>query len=189
MDGASVAFGDESIQVVGAEKPCYLLCACSVDQSEREVRDIFSELGFSAMQKLHWYDMNKTMRRQSMELIDSRVALKWVVIVRCEFEKISKQERARRKCLWRLLQILDADGVRQLVLENRDFRQDQRDEQLFSVAQQTCGIKTVEMIHVSGFDDSRLWIPDQILGAYCDMCRGAEGYGDFVGNRTKIEKV
>jgi hypothetical protein len=185
----SAAYGDESIQIVGVEKPQYLLCACVIHENETKVRTSLDGIVLSANEKLHWYDMNKAERRRSITMIGTTVELCSGFIVQCAFGKISKQERARRKCLWRLFQILEENGVQQLILENRDIRQDRRDEQLFFAAKRANVIQNIEITHRSGAADSRLWIPDQILGAYRDVCQGSDEYRDFINRYVIVEKV
>ena len=79
-----------------------------------------------------------------------------------------KQERARRKCLEAMIDILVDQGVEELVLEARDSRLDQRDVQLVDAMKSKHKGLVFSIRHKRGFEDPKLWVPDQILGAYGD---------------------
>ena len=80
-----------------------------------------------------------------------------------------KQERARRKCLEVMIGILVGQGVEELVLEVRDSRLDLRDVQLADAMKSKQRGLAFTIRHRRGFEDPRLWVPDQVLGAYVDQ--------------------
>lgn len=51
----------------------------------------------------------------------------------------------------------------------RDSRLDQRDVQLVNAMRSKQKELVFSIKHKSGFEDPRLWVPDQILGAYGDQ--------------------
>ena len=69
-----------------------------------------------------------------------------------------KQERARRKCLEAMIEILVEDGVNKLVLESRGSALDLRDiRPVGSVKSRVRGI-SLTVCHAKGTDEPRLWV-------------------------------
>ena len=88
-----------------------------------------------------------------------------------------KQERARRKCLEALVPLLASDDVTSLVLESRGAKSDLRDDYIMDALRSRGLAGDMRLAHRRGTDEPRLWVPDQILGAFGDgLC------GEFGGN-------
>lgn len=123
--------------------------------------------------KLHWRDMGARTKACSIERIAAFDAVHIVVMARDLV--LGKQERARRKCLETMLLSLEAIGVSRYVLESRGRSKDKLDVALLLSmrAKGLCG--SIDLTHEIGRSESRLWIPDQVLGAYGDAHCGLLG--------------
>lgn len=163
------AWGDESIRTV-CSPPVYLLAA-----SYREDGNDFDTSAMEAMlpkgaRKLHWRDMNDKTRAESTSAI-SRLGVSHTIVVACNIAT-NKQERARRKCLETLLPRLESFGIDRYVLESRGDAKDKQDMLMLAALRSKGICKFIRLVHKDGREDSHLWIPDQVLGAYGDIRSG-----------------
>lgn len=163
------AWGDESIRVV-CDPPVYLLAATyRIDGGEIDPSSL-EALRPKSARKLHWRDMGDKARVASIEAV-ADINASHTIVVGCNIA-VSKQERARRKCLEVMLPRLEAMGVNRYILESRESFRDRGDVGLLQSlrAKGVCG--GIDLVHIQGSDDARLWIPDQVLGAYGDLRSG-----------------
>ena len=86
-----------------------------------------------------------------------------------------KQERGRRKCLELLLVELEKNGVDMLILEARDSEKDKKDIALLLAMRQKGLATKIDIAHKRADSNPRLWISDQILGAYGDELCSSKG--------------
>jgi len=78
----------------------------------------------------------------------------------------SKQERARRCCLERLLFELEQFGVTEIWLESRRATQDRRDMRLIDSARDKRLVSQSTAVNFARpTGDAMLWIPDAVAGA------------------------
>lgn len=92
-------------------------------------------------------------------------------------------ERARRKCLERLLPLLETEyNVDTLVLERREISQDRNDIRFIDGLRSRRFIGPIRVELCAGETDARLWLPDQLLGAYGDAQAGTGRYDEFLGH-------
>lgn len=125
--------------------------------------------------KLHWRDMGNKTKIKAMNALAS-INAQHTIVMGCRMSR-NKQERARRKCLELLLPHLESLGVTRYVLESREESQNKADVALLLSLRAKGLCRGIELEHMKGSADSRLWMPDQVLGAYGDMRCGV-GAGD-----------
>ena len=156
---------------VGADPPAYLLAA-TVFTSETGLERLERVKPKSAA-KLHWREMTDAPKRASLEAI-AGIEQATVLVAAAPLPR-RKQERARRKCLEALLPELEARGVGKLVLEARDESKNGKDIELLMSLRRKGGVKVIDVVHMRADDEPRLWLPDQVLGAYGDVLCGSRG--------------
>ena len=94
-----------------------------------------------------------------------------------------KPKGARRKCLERLLPLLETEyNVDTLVLERREISQDRNDIRFIDGLRSRRFIGPIRVELCAGETDARLWLPDQLLGAYGDAQAGTGRYDEFLGH-------
>lgn len=181
------AWGDESIRMV-ASPPMYLLAASFFDaEYERELSSL-ERIKPAGAKKLHWMDMNARLRRASLSAL-AELPMSHTIVVATPLNG-RKQERARRKALEALLPALEARGMTMLVLESRGRINDRRDiELLLALRRQSALSGKLDISHKAGNEDSRLWIPDQILGVFGDAATAStnEARNELGGLINSIE--
>lgn len=158
-----VAFGDESVRVT-ASPPLYLLAAtivgedCDLSELERLVP--------KGAKKLHWREMGKARQRVALKKVAALDVQTFIVAAGPLNPK--KQERARRKCIEALLPRLEEEGIRELVMESRFPAADAKDEEHFRSLKRRAFVKEIVLSFQDPQAEHRLWIADQILGAFGD---------------------
>lgn len=182
----SLAWGDESVRHKGIPHPMYVMCACTI-ADEDDAREVLKKIKPSGANKLHWRQMTSKDKRKAMATIGTLDSLSFIIAS----EQINQTsgERARRKCLERLLPLLEQHGVNTLILESRTDAQDQRDRQLLSYMRTSHILTSIRLNHIRGADEPCLWLPDQILGAYGDTHTGEMDFSDFLNERVLDEVI
>lgn len=191
LEGPMVAWGDESARMRRVP-PMYLMCGTVFEPGSEEGLAELAKAKPAGMRKLHWYDMETKEKARSLEII-SQIP-HWSAVAVCAPMPLGpRQERARRKCMERLLPHLEERGVEQLTLEGRWKQEDQADIDMVYALKNRRIIKDLRIEHVeSDADEPRLWVPDQILGAIGDMFSGSEGtdrwgkHWNDIGNRVTL---
>lgn len=162
--GKVYAWGDESVRV-SADPSVYLLAATMVFPGESV--ETLSAIKPKGAVKLHWRDMTRKLQAKSLDAL-AEIRHSTTIVVGAPLPK-RKQERGRRKCLECLLPELESLGVNMFVLESRDDYKNKKDVELFLALRRKGVIRTIDIAHRSAESEPRLWIPDQILGAYGDV--------------------
>lgn len=123
------AWGDESIRDLdGAGGGKYFLGAAIPEPQDcASIRERLLSLPRTE-RKLHWHSADDRRRRAIMRVVDS-LPSQHVVIVAIPVDR-NRQERARAKCLERMLYELDARGVAELVMEARTDALNRKDLRL-----------------------------------------------------------
>ncbi|WP_236029277.1 hypothetical protein [Bifidobacterium miconisargentati] len=130
--------------------------------------------------KLHWRDMRPSLRGKVIDAIDA-MHLDHVIVAAVPMDHWNTAERARRKCLEHLLPLLETEyGVDTLVLERREASQDRNDIRFIDGLRSRGFISAIRVELQAGETDARLWLPDQLLGAYGDARTGTERYDGFL---------
>ena len=178
----ATAWGDESVRRTGVPSPMYLMGACVCDDTENATRQRLSLLKPKGAKKLHWRDMRPPLRGKVIDAMDL-MNLDHVIVAAVPMNRWNTAERARRKCLERLLPLLETEyGVGTLVLERREASQDRNDIRFIDGLRSRGFIGTIRVELRAGETDARLWLPDQLLGAYGDAQAGTGRYDRFLGH-------
>ena len=162
---ATTAYGDESVRMAG-NPPFYMLGVCMLEDTDSIDFEKLAKMMPPESKKLHWRDMSQGLQRKSLELIAEINRVDMVVIASPLNGK--KQERARRKCLEALLPKLEERGIEDFVLESRGATSDKLDISYVKYAKGSKLVKSISISHATGFEEPKLWIPDQIIGAMGD---------------------
>ena len=163
------AYADESVYATGDHR-MYLVCATVFGGGADTQLDAFASVKPKGAAKLHWRDMPVRLQTSSLEALAS-VAHSSTVIVGAPLDGV-RQERGRRLCLQTLIPILEGRGINLLAMESRNPTLDQRDVELLDALRKRGHAGPIRLEHVRGEADVRLWVPDQILGAYGDEIVG-----------------
>ena len=117
----ATAWGDESVRKTGVPSPMYLMGACVCDDTETETRQRLALLKPKGARKLHWRDMRPSLRGKVVDAM-AAMDIDHVIVAAVPMSQWNTAERARRKCLERLLPLLETEyNVDTLVLERREY--------------------------------------------------------------------
>jgi hypothetical protein len=169
------AWVDESV-VVGpiGEPGTYTMAAVVTDDARcQDLRRELADLSIKPGVRLHWVGESVKRRDLIAEAI-ARMDIAAILTVGSPMER-SRQERARRCCLERLLYELDRFGVSEVWLESRRAVQDRRDLHLVDSARRKRLISqelTVQFARPAG--EPLLWLPDAVAGAMSASVLGEE---------------
>jgi hypothetical protein len=160
------AWLDESVIIDDRYQPGrYTLAAVVADTSECDVmRDRLRSLTLRRGGRLHW--KAESLKRRN--LIASTVADFDIaaLVVSASPVARSKQERARRQCLERLLYELDQLGVSTAHVESRGTFRDRYDAQLMDVARDKGIVPNgVRLGFMRPVQEPMLWLADAVAGA------------------------
>ncbi len=101
--------------------------ACVCDDTETETRQRLALLNLKGARKLHWRDMRPSFRGKVVDAM-AAMDIDHVIVAAVPMSQWNTAERARRKCLERLLPLLETEyNVDTLVLERREISQDRND--------------------------------------------------------------
>lgn len=183
------AWVDESGSDHARDPGTYILAAAVVSTIEEDtVRTVMSSLRMS-QRKVHWRDEG-TRRRQAIIEAIANTCIEHIVVVRQRIPAERRTERARRKCLERLITELEARGIHELVLESRGPSDDRRDiDMLNALRSQHRTSPATTLHHLVGAGEPMLWVPDSICGAISSLRTGDETYAAALGEALTIVDV
>lgn len=188
-DGIGSAWGDESIRI-SAPTPTYLMAATILQVGADTSR--LEAIKPKGAAKLHWRELTDKLRRESLEAVASLDGL--TVMVACSPLPKKKQERGRRKCMELLLPELETRGVGLLTLESRVLQMDRKDIDMLQALKSKGAVPEMRLSHAHASDEPRLWVVDQILGAYGDwLCddeaprKWGDAWDEILGKLTVLE--
>ena len=163
MGQESHAWIDESVHTQGPSPGFYLLAAAIEDSSAAEpTRGLLRRLTTSPTGRLHWNSETSATRQLVTRTIGTLDVNHLVVVTEAENRR---QERARRKCLQRLLFELDQRDVTRAWIESRQAAQDRRDQEMVEAMRGTGALHNTLRAHFAKpLDDPMLWIPDAVAG-------------------------
>ena len=186
-DNSSVAWGDESFRG-GEGGRAYSMVAVVFDGWSDGDTALLRKIMPKGASKLHWYEIVPDVKAKSMAAI-ADMGFK-ATLVRAVPTTSAKQERARHKCLTSMLPLLESKGVTTFVLEGRGRALDRRDVKLLDGLKGSKVVSGIRLEHVRGQDEPRLWVADQILGAYGDFCTAAgSAYWDSLAERVSVTTI
>lgn len=161
------AWIDESDRVSDATMSAYSMCASLVPTSAEEcVRHALRQIA-PRSGKLHWHDLDPKGRREVVDML-AGFDVEHLVVLGNAKGKIA-HERARGRCLEKLIWLLTARGITLLTLEQRSRTQDRKDRDRID----GFGCRWPEARHirarwVRGATEPLLCLPDVALGVYWD---------------------
>jgi hypothetical protein len=160
------AWVDESVIVGWDGRPgVYTLAAVVADSANcDDIRDRLRALTLSRGGRLHWVD-ESSKRRDVIAAAIADIDLAAIVTIGSPMDK-TKQERARRCCLERLLYELGLLEVSQVWLETRSAKPDRRDLKLIDSGRRRRLIPPdLQVDFVRPKVEPMLWLPDAVAGA------------------------
>lgn len=170
------AWVDESIH---AARGLYILAAAIAPADEaqlEEARDALVRQLLRGQRRLHWRDEGKHRRRAAIVGAVAQLKISSVVVVATHIDARTQDERARRKCLERLLGQLTDFGVRQVWIESRG-RQDARDLTMVAALRSRGGLpSSMRVDFARPLEEPMLWIPDAVAGAIGAARAGDDRY-------------
>ncbi len=171
------AWVDESVHV-GNE--LYLLAAAVAPQNSRLLetcRLSLQALTRDRRRRLHWNSEEERDRLAIVQAI-AEMPLTSIVVTATRLDP-RRQERARRKCLERLLHHLAAKEVEHVWLESRDAIGNRRDLAMVASLRTTFALaESVRVDHARPLDEPLLWVPDSVAGAVAAAHNGQLLYRD-----------
>jgi hypothetical protein len=175
------AFADESFH----EAPSggfYVLAAAMFDPAAGDVaREAMREiLGKRRTGKLHWNEMDKQERRNAAKIVAGLPGFH--VVALGAPVPIRRQERARAKCLERLIFELHGYGVSHLVIEARSHQLNLRD--IATVAGMRFKLPKGARLHVDHQTGTEplFWVADIVAGAVRAHREGQPSYRQDLDN-------
>ncbi|MEV5705631.1 hypothetical protein [Actinoallomurus sp. NPDC052274] len=159
------AFVDESESNRKLDPDVYILVASIMEPNARwPVREAVASLRLPGQHKVHWYHESDKRRRLLIETVMSLEVLHLAVVRIGTAGETS--ERRRRKCMERLFFELSGMGVRNIVFEAREARQNRNDLNLVRALRARQEISPdIRVDHESGPEEPLLWLPDVVAGA------------------------
>ena len=181
------AWGDESVRRRGVHEPVYLLGAYLCHDDGADLTMALSR--FEHGRKLHWRDAKPRDKRAVCQVIGAHKA-SHVVVAAAPLVNGAREERARQRALASLLILLEQSySVDTLVLERRERSQDEKDEAQWAALTRSGALRSLTLSHVHGPDEPRLWVPDQVLGAYGDALTGDTRAWEHLAHLVRVERV
>ena len=183
------AYGDESIRRTGVSEPMYLLGTYVDDEHSSGLPDALDEYARN-QGKLHWHDHTRSTKRAVCEEI-GRCAAKHLIVMAAPLGPRLREESARQQALQTLMVILiQTYGVRSLVMERRQKVQDDKDQRSAAIAVNSGMVaRDFKLTHRFGGNERKLWVPDQVLGAFGDAQAGMSAGWELIERRVRVEKI
>lgn len=180
------AYVDESLRRRPGDHSVYAMAAVIVKPADQDdVRAALESLRVGKNPRLHWRD--EPPRRQLV--IARRLAelpVQGIVTVYL-YDKDVRTERARRRCLERLLIEIDRAGVSAVFVEGRSPEQDQQDRGLLT------GLRTARVVPRSltvtwkpSAGEPLLWAADTVVSATTWWLDGQTRYFDLLAERVDM---
>lgn len=181
------AWVDESMRVIGDEGDYILAAGVGDPRALDPTRDALRALLKGRQARLHWHTENDR-RRIALAAAVGRFDLASIVVVGTPMMR-SKQERARRKCLERLLHELDQLGVERVYTEARTPRLNSRDQRMIDVLRIRGVIgPSIRVETGRPTEEPMLWVPDIVAGVVAASRVGDNGLLAHLGHAlTEIQ--
>lgn len=180
------AYVDESLRL---SAHLYLMAAVFVDGDRAEShRAVLRGLLRRRQRRLHWRDEDDR-RRAALIAAVAELRPRGIVVIGAGMDP-RHQERARRKCMERLLWNLDERGVADAVFEQRNSDMDRRDREMVATLRGRWVIRTrLRVSWENPVVEPLLWLPDLIAGAVSMAEAGNERHWKEVGGRFCVDRL
>lgn len=167
------AWIDESELHAHVTEPLYLMGAVTIsDLDELEVSSKLKPMASQRSGKLHWRELRTDKERDLVlsAVLDILTEHDAEIVVVSRSLRNKKYESARHDCvrslLWSLENELDFPAE-QVIFESRSAKNDASEKQYIIALRRSRYIsQSLRCFHVQGAQDSRLWLPDIVLGAF-----------------------
>lgn len=185
---ARTAFCDESIRRYRTADPVYLLAAYIAAHDDHDLIDALSRL--RPQGKLHWYDAKPTDKDKICRIIAAHPSEHLLVAVTPLIDSV-REERARQRALATMLVLLEQEyDVSHVVLERRERNQDEIDRASFNALRSSGALApTLTLSHQFGNSEPRLWVPDQVVGAFGDSWTGSPQAWSIISERVRVVQI
>lgn len=178
------AWVDESIHMPGPEVPggMYVLAAAIADATDCDrTRETLRGLVIGKQQRLHWGKEDAS-QREKITSATAASGLTNVVVIGASLDA-RNQERARRKCLERLLWELTPWKVSTVWLESRTTSLNRKDLKLVDAWRSQGKLPSTQRIEIGlPSTEPMLWIPDAVAGAVAAARKGSTAHRDMLGD-------
>lgn len=182
------AFGDESIRTTPTGS--FFVFAAAVVREDRceAVRHALGSLLLKGQAYLHWHDEDDPRRRKIAAAV-AEVGAESLVVVGAPVV-LTKQERARRRVLGRLLWELDRRQVEHALLESRHLERDAHDLRAIG-GFRNAGLlsRRLRVDHGKAKQEPLLWLPDAVAGAVGDDRCGAPDCLDLLQDVVEVQEL
>lgn len=137
-----------------------------------------------ARRRLHWSSEEERDRVRIAALV-AELSVTNIVVTATRLDP-RRQERARRKCMQRLLHRLVADGVEHVWLESRDSIGNQRDLTMVANLRTTDALPlSIRVDHALPLEEPLLWVPDAVAGAVAAAHDGRDHYRALIEHKLQ----
>jgi hypothetical protein len=185
MPIAKTAYVDESLRI---HQGLYVLAAVIIADADADRhRQALRELLYRRQIRLHWRD--ESSRRRS-QLIYAVCELRHTgAVVIAAGVGPGRQERARRKCIERLLSELTSRGIAKVVFERRHKELDARDRAMIAALQRQQSLPAaLRASWEPATAEPLLWLPDIAAGAASLAEAGHDTYWKELAAAFTVEK-
>lgn len=177
------AYADESF--LEHDLPGYYVVANAIvdrDQWEEARQTMNALRGGRRVGKTHWTEMDTLQRKQASDAVAAIEGLHIIAVGTPVPPR--RQERARARCLERLVSELHGYGVENLIMEARAPALNKRDVRTVIGARYALPTGTRFTIeHVKGAEEPLLWVVDVLAGAVRAGHEGNEIYQSILAER------
>lgn len=183
-DQVRTAYADESFKEQDGSGYYLMAAACFNPNVYDHAREAVISLRTGHhVAKLHWARMDRADREQAAKAVAAIEGFHIVTIGAPVPER--RQERARARCLDRLVVELHSLGVTSLVIEAREPELNQRDVETVRGARHRLfpGGTRFHVEHVPGPTEPLLWIADILVGAVRAEQEGEPRYREILADR------
>ena len=185
MPVARTAYADESSRVRADQ---YLLASVIVaDQQADRHREALLRLLHRTQRRLHWRD--ESSKRRALLVSAVRQLPCTGAVVTATGVTPRRQERARRKCIERLLAELADQGITAVVFERRHEELDARDRAMVAALRRQRSVPAwLRVSWVAAADEPLLWLPDIVAGAASLAAAGDATYWEELAATFLVER-
>lgn len=185
MPIAKTAYVDESLRI---REGLYILAAVIVaDAGADGHRDALRALLYRGQLRLHWRDESSKRRTQLIRTVSELRHTGSIVIA--AGVATGRQERARRKCIERLLAELTSRWIGRVVFERRHPELDARDRAMVIALQRQqslpAGLRTSWL---PAAEEPLLWLPDIAAGAASLAETGDDTYWNELAAAFSVDR-
>lgn len=181
------AYVDESVREAPFGR--YLLAAVLVPGDRADaIREALRASVRRGSWRFHWHDESPSRRRE----LAARIASLGLdaVVVHTEFTEPRGVERARARCLVRLLWELGERGVSDVVLERRQPGNNRDDRTIAGMRRSGWAAADLRYDFSAPHQECLLWLPDIVAGAAVPaVADGDASYLDLVGAGARVVEV